>query len=588
MQPSVLTWASAVRLWADAERADAMRPGHDLVLEPPDEHFTELPVGALLDDLFDAEARRALDAEALERLEAWRTARAATLTFDGLDLTWVWYVELLAEVFHHEVRLVSGLERVLGAGVERVEVVGADHELTGCLAAALDRRGVDVVPTGPLPVPTGYPRQRAAPWRIPLYRRLYRSLLQLAGVPPWVRGNVLVLPYWHVAGLYERMRRSEGLVPITDPAFLPALSSRRLLSVLRAGGWVGRPNVLQIRRSARRLAAGLQAARREPRGSDDPLDALLDVRALRLIEQRASATLADVRSVERSLRRKRVRGVLLSWDSPPAARTVLAAARRAGKPAVLIEHGFWAEPIDPDKTASDAAGVWSETVRRELAPRAQGRVVVTGNPGVTAWGADAPRGRDCTVIMPEYASRMSTWVPARVVPDLLEAALEALERVRPGTLALVRPHPADYDPDGYAALAERFPALRVEVDVASPIDAVVERADLCIGGVSTAMLQAARVGVPIIFLNVARVARPWPFDGSGAIATAETADELAPLVTDAVAGRGQPERQVIEEALGIRADAPERVLALLQETFSAPPGGGAAAQPRDSTALTSS
>jgi hypothetical protein len=582
-----VSWQQVVRLWADAGRPGIVQPGRDLVLEPPETHVTDLAPGTLLDDLLDADARRALDAEALERLDAWRTARAGTLTLDGVDLPWIWYVELLAEVFVPEVRSVSGVERFLQTAVERVEVRGADPELGACLGAVLARSGVNVEILDPLPPPTGYPRVRTAPWRISLFRRLCFALVNAVGVPSRVRGNVLIVPYWHLLGLYERMRWTEGLVPITSPTALPGLPRRQQLRMLRAGGWTAHPNALQTRRSARRVANAVQAARRDPLPSDDPLGALLDARALRLIEQRAKATLAEIHSLERSLASERVRGVLLSWDSPPLGRTVLAAARRAGKPVVLIEHGFWAEPNNPDKTLSDAAGVWSQAVRRELAPRALGRVVVTGNPGISARLPESPRGRDCTVILPEYVSVLSNRVPARIVPAFVEASLQVLQSTRPGSVALVRPHPADHDPDGYEVFAAQFPGLRLEVDFTSPIDAVLARADLCIGGVSTALLQAALTGVPIVFFNVARVAWPWPFDGFGAIPTAETAEELASLVSDALAGRGQPARQVVEDALGILPDAPERVLALLRETFEDESGERAPARRREPASLAS-
>jgi hypothetical protein len=585
--PACVPWAPHLRLWVDPDAAASADPGRDLVLEPPNAHFADFAHGTLLDDLLDGESRQALDAESRAPLEAWRAARADVLTLDGIDLSWVWYVELLADVFLPDVRSVSGLQRVLGPEVERVELFRADADLANCLGTVLRRRGVDVLHSQPVATPTSYPRPRAAPWRIPVHQRLYRSLLAAAGLPSWVRGNVLVLPYWHLSGMYERMGRIDGLVPVADPAALPALEPRTLIRVLAKGGWVGRPNAVQIRRSARRLATAIASGRGQGYDWDDPLGELLDRRALRLIEQRAAPTLANVRCIERSLASRRVRGVLLSWDSPPIARTVLAAARRAGKPSVLVEHGFWAEPNDPDKTESDAAGVWSGVVCRELAPRARGRVVVTGNPGIPASPSlpnNGPAGQACTLVVPEYASRVSNWVHARVAPALVETALDALQRTRPGTLALLRPHPADYDSSGYATLRERFPALRMEVDVSSPIGEVISRADLCIGGVSTATLQAALAGVPILFLNVAGVARPYPFDASGTIPTAETADELAPLITEALVGQRQPERSVIEDALGVRPDAPERVLALLRETFDGSPGPSPHATSREERA----
>jgi ADP-heptose:LPS heptosyltransferase len=171
------------------------------------------------------------------------------------------------------------------------------------------------------------------------------------------------------------------------------------------------------------------------------------------------------------------------------------------------------------------------------------------------------------MILPEYSSRLSARIPERATLRSAEIALTALQEARPGTLALVRPHPADPDLHSYRALGARFDRLRVEVDGTSPIECVIAGADLCIGTVSTATLQAAAAGVPIVFLDVATAPAPWPFDHSGALPRATDAEGLAAAIPPVLAGEGQPTAGTIAEALGMVPDAEERVLALLRETF---------------------
>ncbi len=85
---------------------------------------------------------------------------------------------------------------------------------------------------------------------------------------------------------------------------------------------------------------------------------------------------------------------------------------------------------------------------------------------------------------------------------------------------------------------------------------------LCVGPLSTATLQASVAGVPTAFLSLAETRLPWPFDGSGAFPTARDADELARLLPEVVAGRVSG-AEVATEALGLRADAVDRVVELV-------------------------
>jgi hypothetical protein len=81
---------------------------------------------------------------------------------------------------------------------------------------------------------------------------------------------------------------------------------------------------------------------------------------------------------------------------------------------------------------------------------------------------------------------------------------------------------------------------------------------------STATLQAAAFGLPVVYLDVAGVERPWPFDGSAvpvARGAAELADELAAAVErQEVTGQAE-----LLEALGVRRGATAAVTELVAE-----------------------
>ena len=105
----------------------AMRAGHDLVLEPTWADGAVLAAGTALDDHLVAHDRPAVDAAARAALAAWRATHTAALTVDGLDLTHVCEVELLATCFVPAQRIERALPRALGAlGATSIRLEGLD------------------------------------------------------------------------------------------------------------------------------------------------------------------------------------------------------------------------------------------------------------------------------------------------------------------------------------------------------------------------------------------------------------------------------------------------------------------------------
>jgi hypothetical protein len=102
----------------------------------------------------------------------------------------------------------------------------------------------------------------------------------------------------------------------------------------------------------------------------------------------------------------------------------------------------------------------------------------------------------------------------------------------------------------------------VEIDTGTPIESLLESADLCVGSLSTGTLQGCALGVPTVFLDVAGIERPWPFDGS-ALAGCTDAEGLAEAVALALSSEEVAGRNEALDALGVRPDAVERVLDLV-------------------------
>jgi hypothetical protein len=552
--------------------ARMLEPGRDLVLDMSRRQGDELPVGVLLDDCLSRDVRQAIDRKAIGALAAWRARWDAELTLDGVCIPHIWEVELLAEVFLPETRIVSGLRAALADGARRrIEVEGVDADRANCLATYLRPLGIEVQLSR---VPVSRPRYASpllAPWPSRLPRRIASAILRVTGVPQRVNGEVYFLPYWHLRAVAERLAGSDSPRFVADPGLE---TFQTLLRISGRGGWVGHPGARKARRSRRLLGAALANARLSVDDSD-PLSRMLHLRALAMLEQRAGDTLADVWRMRKAFASGRVKLALLPFDSPPNARAVVQAARETGVATLVVQHGFHAEPNEPDKTLADVVAVWSEADVRYLSDRSSARIELTGNPGVTNLAdliEDPPQRRDSgrTIVLVEYASRLSARVDNRVSIRHLDAALRALAEARPNTVAIIRPHPSEHEPDIFVPLTSRFPRLRVVVDGESPISEVISTADLLIGAVSTATLEAAAAGVPVIFLNVTGWTAPWPFDGSTDVPLAASAEELATLIPRVLSSGDVPGRAEMLDALGVKADATDRVVELISALVRRP------------------
>jgi len=559
--------SSRVRVWGDASTNEPVHliPGQDLVLHAPSAGADQLAEGVLLDDWLTLDLREDLDRTARGLMAAWQRRRGPDLTIAGVPLAYVHELELYADVFLRETRIVLGLSSALvRGGAAACELRNVDAELARCLDATLP---VAVEAREPAPPPF-YPIAFAGTARAG--RTMLGKGRAVTGIPGWPRGRVLVEPYWHLAPVCRRLAVSRAF-PVVNPLNLPALGRRELVDTIRVGGWLGDPGV-RARARARRVTAGALAMLVES-VADDPLDELLDRRCSRLLATRAQDTVALVDARRRAFSRA-TRAFLTYSDTAPVPRLTIVAAREHGAKVVHVQHGLFGHlPRDDgaparvlDGWSADVVAVWSEHEHAVFAPSVPGRVEVTGNPGAEHL-TDAPHTRPSeghVLVLGQMRGPLSTVWDARVSSRHLRAALMAAARTGHRTV-VVRPHPLDRDLAAQVRLAEEFPTLDVRLESAGPVEAAIAGAGLCVGAVSTATLQAAALGTPTVLLDVTNVSLEWPFDGSSDFPTAGGTDDLADLIATIGRAGETGGRETALAALGARRGASEAVLRLIAE-----------------------
>jgi hypothetical protein len=533
--------------------------GTDLVVDLAQADGANVAHGVALDDYLGSDARIAVDAEAGERYGRWRLDKAESLTIDGVDLIRIWEVEMMAQCFQPAARLLHGLPRALDAfHPSCLEIRSLDAGTTRLARAIAAAAGIAATTDADGPC-MREPIPRAKPSRLAIAAA---SL----GTPPRLRGEVVCVPYWHLYPAIAALAARDGhMQPVASRLLLPGLGRRRAVALAARGGWLGLPG--RRMRAASRAAVSAAVSAAVAGRIDDSLDCAIDSHALETLRRLAQDTLAHVWQARRALAAGRARLGLVPYDSDEHVRMLLCALGEAGIPALLVQHGFPARQGDPDMRTAQHLAIWSEHERSLVPERDPGTVTVTGNPGATHLAGWRPAGgvRSArSVVLVDYPGRLTARIDARVGPRHVAVALAALAAARPRSVAVIRPHPSDLRPASYARIADAQRDLRVEIDMGTPIEALLGGADLCIGALSTATLQACALGIPTVFLDVAGIERPWPFDGS-ALPMRTDADGLAGAIATALATRQVAGREAALDALGVRRDAVERVVELACE-----------------------
>lgn len=522
--------STRLHLWPGPDGAPPeLSRGRHLLASCPAARTASIPDGVLLDDWLDFPARVEVEDRAREATRAWVEQRREPLTLEGADLGWVWEVELYRDAFLPVERLLASVTAAArGLEAERLEPHGLDPRTVAALVDALAPLGCEVVSDAAAELTVPDPLSSLSP--------LQRALIASgAGAPQRVRGNVLVVNAPTSLPVARSLAR-----PVLDPASLPALGRTGLARALWRGGWVGVPGRGRRRRSARKVRTALDGAA-EVAVAEEPGAQLGHARAVELLGRRAPETLALVDRYARALAKGRIELVTVPFDSLASVRTLLSASRAAGVPSLLIQHGYAPEPNDPDKGEADHTAAWAERDAREVRERHGRTATVTGNPAAPAAVSPLRSNGGATLALVQGPTVFSARWDARVSERFVR---HAAQQAPPGRELVLRPHPLEPSPDRFLRLVPEDVSARV--DVQTPLHELLQGCDQCLGGVSTATLQAGVAGLRTTFIDVTGGELPEPFEGPG-----------------------EPAQEALAEALGVTGDATRRVIDLIDQLAAA-------------------
>jgi len=210
----------------------------------------------------------------------------------------------------------------------------------------------------------------------------------------------------------------------------------------------------------------------------------------------------------------------------------------------VINDGWKGDEHQQDGIAADRALAWSESIARNYyGSRRQGPTTrVTGNPRSDETHrrprpAPTPGGSlrrllvgSLTFSPSDLNCRRSD--PERFLGEVLEG-IAASRRAR-GAHVLIKLHPADRL-ESYTSVLGRFAGLELETTRTGDVLDLFSAADAYVTTYSTSLLEAAAVGLPVVYyrVNEQRLHPPFSNDQLMAARTASSPQELAALLDDA-------------------------------------------------------
>lgn len=546
-------------------------PGEDLVLTLHEPHGIDLRDGVLAHDHLDMDGRRGVDLAAVQAVEEWRDRYGSALTLDGVNLAEIWELMILDSVLP-AVRDAAGLRRAIEAYSCRVlEVTDGDSRTHLIALAAAEPAGIEVrvVPAGVDAAKEGAGSARRRPSGIGRLGHLPLALLEGTGFPSRMhRDAVLFLSYWPLMPFFDRLLLEGGR---------PAISLRsrptgpaRSLKALPRGGFLGRPGATARRRSRRRVLAAVQALRATPSSQEVlglDLGPCIHEITLDIVEGGALDDLAWAATARRAFRRSPPRALLTAYDLEPGARLFVTLANEAGIRTIALAHGAYLLPQPlADLDICDEALLWSHAIAPPIT-RWDRPVHLVGyplphDPPSTKRRPAAEIGPRI-VVLGQPAAGTNALIDRRITVRHYAAAIAAVHRVLPDAEIIVRPHPAEDRASALAAMA-RSPSANLRLDPSTAILELFESCDLCIGGMSTATLQTALVGTPLIVLNLSGYDWPAPIGGDTSVPVADSEASLGSLLRRWADGEPWPGREDLLDGLGAHGeDASDRLLAVV-------------------------
>lgn len=252
-----------------------------------------------------------------------------------------------------------------------------------------------------------------------------------------------------------------------------------------------------------------------------------------------------VDQIEGHFRAVQPQAVVLDEDATPMARATVAAARRQGAATLVVQHGLPVCRFGFAPLAADGALVWGRSSQEVLSgwgvpPQ---RIQITGQPRLEQYrhwfGRSASRSPECRprrvlllTIRPPQADRpdaVALHLTPRTYAGMILAAFEAVA-AQPGAELIVKVHPRAGVDRAVVEAAERFPQLPVEMVTSGPAEALFSRVRCAVSCGSTAGVEAALAGLPVVALAPPGASAFPTHEAWGLAGTARDASQLRSLI----------------------------------------------------------
>ncbi|NUQ64859.1 MAG: hypothetical protein HUU20_20540 [Pirellulales bacterium] len=244
--------------------------------------------------------------------------------------------------------------------------------------------------------------------------------------------------------------------------------------------------------------------------------------------------------------------LVLDEDATPAARAVVAVARRHHVASLVVQHGAPACRFGFAPPVADRLLVWGASSQRQLeewgvAPE---RIRVTGSPFHDQLFQGLSKRRQETTdhsgTRPVEILLLATTPPRDERPDsivchltqstyagMLRAALGAVAGL-PSARLVVKLHPrSPGDPIVRAVVAE-YPSVEVTLVESGPLELLLATADCVLSCISSAGIDAALAGIPVVQILPAGCGDVLPFNQWGLFGSATTQEELTRVLCHAI------------------------------------------------------
>jgi PAS domain-containing protein len=299
---------------------------------------------------------------------------------------------------------------------------------------------------------------------------------------------------------------------------------------------------------------------------------------LALAERYGRYAAALAAPLARELERRAVAAVLVPFDSAPNARLIVRVSQAMGIPTFVINDGYKADDIQQEGMAADIALAWSEAIRDGYFSRRPNGAHVTGNPRAERLTHITPRRRVLRrVLVGGHAfSPIDLNCRRSDAERFLDEVLDGIAAARAHVSAevVVKLHGSD-SPGYHRESLARHPGLEIDLQTDGDVIALFGDCDVYVTTYSTSLIEAAAVGLPVVYyrINAQRLGRPFSDDEFLARRSVSTPAQLASLLADRDALAVPPPGDWVERYLGPTERAVERIIAAVEEQVVRPRPG---------------